>query len=67
MVNGCTNLVAPCEPGSVGHPMTVEQLEKLISDSNNGAEVKVTGFTELSPTEVAIMNVEKQKKLTEKL
>ena len=63
MTNEAVNLVAPGEPGSEGHPMTVGQLEQFISKANGDAEVKVHGYTELSPTDVAILNIDKMEKL----
>lgn len=58
------NLAAPGTPGSKGSPMTVEQLEDFISKANGGAEVKVKGFTELSPSDVATMDSQKLRELT---
>lgn len=65
MINHLQNLAAPGEPGSVGNPMTVEQLEEFISKANGGAEVKVKGYRELSSIEVATMENGKYKELVE--
>lgn len=65
MIDKSLNIAAPGSPGSIGHPMTVEQLEKFISDANGGAEVKVKGYRELSPIEIVIMETSKLKEATE--
>jgi len=56
-------LVPPGEKGSPGNPVTVEELEDLISKANGGADVKVKGFRELEPIDIAIMNIEKTNEL----
>jgi len=56
-------LVPPGEKGSPGNPLNVEELEDLISKANGGADVKVKGFREVDPIDIAIMNIDKTNEL----
>jgi len=67
MLNDFRNSIPPGEKGSKGNPLTVEELEESISKANGGAEVKVKGYKERSPLDMAIMSNEKFKELTDKV
>lgn len=65
MLDNVRNSIPPGEKGSKGNPLTVEELEDTISKANGGVEVKVKGYREFSPSDMAIMNNDKFKELTD--